>query len=281
MAGLGALYKLFENILQKGHVPVDEARDIGRRFRSVPPELYAQRAPRSARSPEEAAKMYQLQLEKYDDFGGTSDYVARDPYSESEIYSQPYERSRMTEMDRKLGKLLSDLDIGKEMPVWAIDAMVSSPGTGFGKRAYGALFDTVPGHNISTGLTKVNEGRRNFNTADALLRNPGLSDLIIPTEAQIQGLGMSPLGYMRGADNDQKLGTMLLGGAERTLRNNPEMSLPAYAKDTRSFKKMQIMDDLLRGESIPDDRFKFLGYKRGGKVSRTPCGPLTRMRNAG
>lgn len=268
MSKFGALKKFFEAV-KSGLVPMDETRDIGRRFDAVPPEIYHNRAKYPARTREEAEEQYGLRI--FDDEG---EIVLQDKegpafFSVTTGY-RPREGAHYAETAQK--NLLS----GADELINFVDALGSEQGTGFGKRAYGAIYDLVPGLHATAGLTPINTVRRSMSMADAIHRNPRLANKLIPSETQLVDLNMSPTSYMLGADYNQKLGSLLLGGAGRQEHYYPGQYTPG------TLRRAEILEELLKGRNVEDEAFRNLGYKRGGQVtSRKSCGPLSMLSSAG
>lgn len=268
---LGGLQKLIEAVKQ-GYMPIDEITEVGRRFQAVPREEYFLKTPNPARSMDEATLQYGPEFEWND-----TDLIARMPPRNPDEYPVEYEAmfndARTSARDLTNLRLIGDdpllpnilREYRPDQSVYSLDATGSSPNTGVGKKMYPAYYDVLgkDAINYSTGLTDINKTRRSFNMADSILRNPELSDRIIPSSSQLEDLGANALWYMGSATPEQRIGALLLGGSMKQLGRGMPL------EGTATARKMGIIDQILSQERPSE--FRHLGLKEGGLAQACKC----------
>lgn len=265
LGALKLLREFLEEALTKGRTGLDEATEIGAKFRQADPEEYFATTPLPARNAREAENIYGVQINKIPEERSVAISL---PGNDGEHVAEIF-RAGESGQGRRFPK--SALELFKELPpdqqVYTIDSMSSRPTTGLGRRSYPAFYDVLSGQhgmiNMSEGLMPDNMVRRNFNTGDAYLRNPELHGKIIPDSTQLQIIGTNPRWFHEQATPDQQVGSMMLGGALNALQYG---GAPAGSNAAR---KMSVIEEILSGRD--PETWKHLGLKKGGIVgSRSP-----------
>jgi hypothetical protein len=120
-----------------------------------------------------------------------------------------------------IGKLLDAglLSNDRDYHVW--DTSGLNAGAGEGQRLYGAAFGNLLNRgpeatNVTQGLSGLNQLRRSYNQASALMRDPRLAKQILVSPSQLKTLGVDP-GYFHGMDPTQQVGALQLAGAQGAL----------------------------------------------------------------
>lgn len=217
MGGLSALKQLL-SATAKGAKPVAEAAEIGRYLRGVPKEEYFRNVQSAGSTVPELQKQFDVEF-------------VRGPNNQAFVY--PTQTGGMSTAHSAFGAPLSkfikesenynfdpsDFELLNYMdpnrPVYTIAAQNSLRGAGGAAQTYPALYNLLHGKgmaNISTGLSPINTVRKPFNTIDALLRNPELSESIIPSQQMLEYTGFTPLDYLK-MNPDERLGAMALAGS--------------------------------------------------------------------
>lgn len=299
----GALRAL-RALLSATEKPVSQARDVGEAFLSRPSASFFERYREPAENIAEASERYGVEFVP----AAPGKMVVRPRSGLTEYYTEAFDpvdfRRRSYAEAPSLERVLRDLGRGQ---VYEIDATASSTGGRVGSQLYPAILDAISGSldvvNVPTGLTKVNEMRRNLNTAEALQRNPRLAETVLPIDAQLDVLRLTPEDYMT-MGRPEKVGALTLAGAAkamdamdklgamssdfmdaaavrealRRVEDLGPMSRRAAFEDPALFplsrrgigpstlKKMSIADAVLSGRKINPDLWTGLGKKEGGLV---------------
>lgn len=301
MAGkFGALRAL----LAAAEKPWAAARDIGQAFVEKGPLSYFERFREPAENIDDAARKYGVEFTPI----GPGEIAARLPADDVSYYASSLTPKGFQTLSRgdapSLGRVIRDLG-GADM--YQIDALSSLAGGGSGGRLYPAILDALSGGmgrlNVPVELTRINEMRRNLNSADALIRNPKLADTMLPIDSQLDLIRMTPEDYMQMA-RPEKVGALTLAHAAKAMkmlddieRLSPQyMDAAAYQRALRqaewltpmsgrqqfadpglsilsekgigpsTLKRLSIVDALLGGKKTNPDLWTGLGKAEGGSV---------------
>lgn len=203
---------------------MDDLREIGEKFRSIPADTYFRSAKTPAETYQEALDRYGVQLRKSKDQGDR--ILQATPWEQRSSEDYIPHRAKIGDVRGFLMEnqgVLGDSDLQniyslmKERdPVYSIDSFDSEPGKGGASRTYPAMYDLLSGvggiPNLSGPLTTSNLRRKGMNSADAILRNPQLVSRILPNSQQMGPLNLSPLDY-QNLDPYSQLGAHLMSSA--------------------------------------------------------------------
>lgn len=301
MAGkFGALRAL----LAAAEKPLAQIRDVGQAFIERNPATFFERFREPAESMSDAAGKYGVEFSPV----GPGKMAARDPASDTSFYIKSLTPRRFESASRgdapSLGRVIRDLG---DSDLYEIDALASLAGGGAGSKLYPAILDAMSGGmgriNLPTELTRINEMRRNLNSADALIRNPRLENTMLPIDQQLDMIRMTPEDYML-LSRPEKVGALSLAHAAKSMKTlddierfSPDyVEAQAYGNALRrvgglsslsgrgefadpalsilsergigpsTLKRMSIVDALLGGRKVNPDLWSGLGKAEGGLV---------------
>lgn len=301
MAGkFGALRAL----LAAAEKPLAQARDVGQAFVERSPRTFFEKFRDPAEGMSDAARKYGVEFSPI----GPGEMAVRDPLSDTTYYASTLTPKGFRILSRGdapgLGNVVRNLG---DAEMYQIDSLPGIAGTGAGGKIYPAIFDALSGGmgrvNVPVELTRINEMRRNVNSADALMRNPRLENTVLPIDQQLDSIRMTPEDYMLLSRAD-KIGALSLAHAAKALKTlddverfSPQyLDAEAYAAAVRragglsalsgrgefadpalsilsekgigpsTLKRMSIVDALLGGRKINPDLWSGLGKRQGGLV---------------
>ena len=302
-----------------------ESQAVGEYFLRQNPEEYFRLAKGPGRDLQEIQQLYDVELSRLPPVK-----MGNGQMSPSMISAKPKGADWMDNHDASIYDLAEymklhkgetdkvDLDmlhyLPRDTPVYNIGSNNTFPGAGNGAQTYPALYDYLSGGkgltNVTNMLTEINTIRKPMHTADAIMRNPRLSSLIIPSQAMIEGAGVTPLQYAAG-DLPRQVGALQLSGMakardrladliayppddpwpeemvswlSRMGPNTPVEEFEDYGRrfgkisgpygiGANTLRRMNIVDAILSGREneLPPEMARGLGYKQGGLARHHEC----------
>lgn len=307
---MGGLTKLLElrKILAGTDKPMSQIRDVGQAFTSRNPNTFFETFKRPAEDTESALAQYGVRFVPRSK-GKMSALFDNNVYGVKQVNPETWndDQEALFELSPSIRRLLNDSSFKNRL--YEIEAGSSNAGSGVGSRMYPAIFDVASGGqelvNTPIQLTAINEMRRSANSADAMIRNPKLSNLILPMDQQLNVLRITPEEYM-SFDHPEKVGALILasslkalnrgdrfasdvpflpdklrGNAQEALRRfeslSPTSSRGAFAEAAMlpirergigesTMRRMNIVDSILASRRHNPDLWNELGKRRGGRV---------------
>lgn len=324
--GKGGLTKLYELLraVKQGYVPLDETQEIGQRVRRIPNETYFNKAKGPLHRVGDIERTYGVKFDPPNTYGmialkeelGDPDALSRSP----QIMKQTV---RDLILDEGPYAEPQDLELWRHLPQddmsYVADLSNRDQGAGGANRLYPAIWEKLsnpltsqvegPAYNLVDMLTGINKVRRAGHQADAIKRNPALTERLPMGWAQTKILNTTPLDMWGLASPEENLGGMMLSsglhGLDRINRmektgaldpfhvmgvnqwdyEEPYFLLENLAKlhggalgpgagvGLGGLRRLYLMESILNQDfnKIDPDLVRGIGYKQGGLVESCRC----------